>query len=336
MTSQIKRGVSLYSFQNETFQSKIDLEGCIRICAELGAYGIEIIGEQTFWGWPEAGVDDPDIDNWHRLIRKYACVPVSHDFMLDYKRYKGREMPFAEQVASVKKDIDFGARLGMKYIRALVSITPEVLVAAAPYAEEKGIKILIEVHAPLHFDHPWIIRHAEAFEKSGSDALGFLPDMGMFLFKFPPVWKEKFMRLGVPKAIADYVEQAYEDRVLSEYVILNVQQMGGVGPAIAMAETLRHNAAFEPKRMLDYMGRIHNIHGKFYQMTEDYVEPSIPYGEIINVLKQGGYNGYICSEYEGNRWIEDAEEPDSVEQVRRQQVMLANLLGEPAPQLKAA
>ncbi len=337
MTSQIKRGVSLYSFQNETFQGKMNLEDCVRTCAELGANGIEIIGEQTFWGWPEVGVDPAEIESWHALMAKYGTTPVSHDFMLDYKRYKGREMPFDEQVASVKNDIDFGARLGMKFIRALVSIAPEVLVAAAPYAEEKGIKILIEVHAPLHFDHPWIIRHAEAFEKAGSDALGFLPDMGMFLFKFPRVWKEKFMRIGVPQNIADYIEKAYEDRVLSEYVILNVQQMGGVGPALGMAETLRHNAAFEPKRMLDYMPRIHNIHGKFYEMTEDYVEPSIPYDEIVSVLQQGGYNGYICSEYEGNRWIEDHAEPDSVEQVRRQQVMLARLLGEAeTPALKAA
>ncbi|CDO38422.1 sugar phosphate isomerase/epimerase [Novosphingobium sp. KN65.2] len=328
MSNQIKRGVSLYSYQNETFQGKMTLEDCIRTSAELGANGIEIIGEQTFWGWPEVGVEDAAVANWHELIKKYDCVPVSHDFMLDYKRYKGRVMPFDEQVASVKKDIDFGARLGMKFIRALVSIEPEVLVAAAPYAEEKGIKILIEVHAPLHFDHPWIIRHAEAFEKSGSDALGFLPDMGMFLFKFPPVWKEKFLRIGVPKNIADYIEKAYEDRVLSEYVILNVREMGGEGPALGMAETLRHNAAFEPKRMLEHMSRIHNIHGKFYQMDEDYVEPSIPYDEIVKVLQQGGYKGYICSEYEGNRWIEDAEEPDSVEQVRRQQVMLARLLGE--------
>ena len=336
----IKRGVSLYSFQNETFQGKMSLEDCIRTCAEMGARGIEVIGEQTFWGWPEQAVDPAEIANWHSLIAKYDCVPVSHDFMLDYKRYKGREMPFEEQVASVRGDIDFGARLGVKYLRALVSIAPEVLVAAAPYAEEKGIKILIEVHAPLHFDHPWIIRHAECFEKSGSDALGFLPDMGMFLHALPPVWKEKFMRIGVPQHIADYIEKAYEDRVLSEYVILNVQEMGGVGPAIAMAETLRHNAAFEPKRMLDYMPRIHNIHGKFYEMTSDsngsYVEPSIPYDEIVKVLQQGGYDGYICSEDEGNRWIEDAMEPDSVEQVRRQQVMLAQLLGEPAPQLRAA
>ena len=48
MTSQIKRGVSLYSFQNETFQGKMNLEDCVRTCAEMGAFGIEIIGEQSF------------------------------------------------------------------------------------------------------------------------------------------------------------------------------------------------------------------------------------------------------------------------------------------------
>ena len=332
----IKRGVSLYSYQNETFQGLMTLEDCVRASVEMGARGIEVIGEQSFWGWPEVGVEDAAVEDWRRIVAKYDAVAVSHDFMLDYKRYKGREMPFEEQVASVRRDIDFGARLGMKYIRALVSIAPEVLVAAAPYAEGKGITILIEVHAPLHFDHPWIVRHAEAMEKSGSDALGFLPDMGMFLFRFPPVWKERFIRNGVPQRIADYIERAYEDRVLSEYVILNVREMGGEGVSIAMAETLRHNAAFEPKRMLDHMGRIGNVHGKFYEMTADLVEPSIPYDEIVRVLKQGGYDGYICSEYEGNRWIEDVHPVDSVEQVRRHQEMLKRLIGEDAPAALAA
>lgn len=83
--------------------------------------------------------------------------------------------------------------------------------------------------------------------------------------------------------------------------------------------------------MLDHMPRIHHIHGKFYDMTEDLVEPSIPYDTIVGVLKQGGYTGHICSEYEDNRWIEDAHPVDSVEQVRRQQAMLTRLIGEPAP-----
>jgi sugar phosphate isomerase/epimerase len=332
----IKRGVSLYSFQNETFLGLMNLEDCIRTCAEMDARGIEIIGEQTFWGWPEKGVAEREIEQWHALMQRYGTYPVAHDFMLDYKRYKGRMMPFEEQVASVRNDVDFGARLGMAFIRALVSIAPEVLVAAAPYAEEQGIKILIEVHAPLHFDHPWIIRHAEAFEKSGSQALGFLPDMGMFLFKYPRVYKERFIRNGCPRHIADYIEKAYEDRMLSEYIIHNVREMGGTGAAIAMAEVTRHNAAYEPKRMLDYMPRIHNIHGKFYEMTPDLTEYSIPYDEIVAVLKRGGYSGHICSEYEGNRWIEDAQEVDSVEQVRRQQEMLKRLIQQPAPASHAA
>ncbi len=332
----IKRGVSLYSFQNETFLGRMSLEDCIRACAEMGATGIEVIAEQSFHGYPEQPLAEADVQHWQALMAKYGTHPVSHDFMLDYKRYKDRPMPFDEQVASVRRDIDTAVRLGAPYLRALVSITPEVLVAAASYAEENGVKLLLEVHAPLHFDHPWILRHAEAYEKSGSSALGFLPDMGMFLHRYPRVWKERFVRNGCPQAIADYIEKAYEDRVLSEYVMLEVRNMGGEGPALAMAETLRHNAAFEPRRMLDYMPRIHNIHGKFYDMTTDLVEPSIPYDQIISVLKQGGYAGHICSEYEGNRWIEDAEEVGSVEQVRRQQEMLKRLIGEPSPTALAA
>ncbi len=322
----IKRGVSLYSYQNETFLGEMTLDDCIRVCAEMGANGIEVIGEQSFWGHPEKSIEDAAIEGWHESIKKHGAVPVALDFMIDYKRYKGRIMTLEEQVESIKKDIALAKRLGTPFMRVLVSIDPDVLVAAAPFAEEVGVKLLVEVHAPLHFDHPWILRHAEAFDKSGSDALGFLPDMGMFLDKFPPCWKARFIRNGVPQNIADYIEKAYEDRVLSEYVIQNVREMGGTGPSLGMAETLRHNAAYAPERMLPHMDRIHNIHGKFYEMTEDCIEPAIPYERIIQVLTKGNYDGYICSEYEGNRWIEDAHTVDSVEQVRRQQKMLENLI----------
>jgi hypothetical protein len=66
------------------------------------------------------GVKDEDIAHWHALMKKYRTHPVSHDFMLDYKLYEGRLMPFDEQVANVKKDIESGARLGMPYIRSVL------------------------------------------------------------------------------------------------------------------------------------------------------------------------------------------------------------------------
>jgi len=63
-------------------------------------------------------------------------------------------------------------------------------------------------------------------------------------------------------------------------------------------------------------------------MTEELREYSIPYEEVIPVLIQGGYDGYIDSDYEGQRHTQDAIETDSCEQVRRHHVMLRGLFGE--------
>jgi len=66
-------------------------------------------------------------------------------------------------------------------------------------------------------------------------------------------------------------------------------------------------------------------------MLDNGTEFSIPYEKIIPILIDGGYDGYLSSEYEGNRHIQDVYEVDSVEQVRRQQEMFKRLLGEQAP-----
>ncbi len=73
---------------------------------------------------------------------------------------------------------------------------------------------------------------------------------------------------------------------------------------------------------------MYNIHGKFYEMTEDMVEPNIPYDLIIPAFIEAGISGYINSEYEGQRLTQDAYETDSCEQIRRHHLMLARLLGE--------
>lgn len=326
--ADIKRGVSLYSFQEEVFLRQMTLEDCIKTCAAIGANGIEVVSEQSFDEWPN--LSDATYDRWHEMMAENGTVPVCHDLMLDTKLRKGQLMSIDDQVQSIVRDLKHARRLGCPFTRVLVFVSPDVLEKAIPYAEQYDVKMLLEVHAPLHFDHPWINRHMDMMERSGSAHVGFLPDMGMFLKHFPKVWSDKFIRLGARPHIVDHIIKAYDDRTLSEYVFQDIRDMGGQGAELGMAETLRHNLFAEPKRMLDFMHRIHNIHGKFYEMTSDYVEPSIPYDEIVAVLKQGGYQGYICSEYEGNRWIQDAGPVDSVEQVRRQHVMLERLIGTPA------
>jgi sugar phosphate isomerase/epimerase len=327
-THSVKRGVSLYSYQEEYFLRKLSLEQCIAQAAAVGAFGIESLAEQMMPGFPR--LTDAFYANWHEWMDKYRTVPVCHDMFLDTKRYKGRLMTEAECIESIVRDLRHAVRLGCKVMRVLVFVSPELLEKCLPYAEKYDVKMGIEVHAPWHFDHPWIMRHMEMIQRTGTHHAGFIPDMGIFTKRLPRVMRDRALRNGATPAILDYVSQAYENGVLSEYIIAEARNMGGNAIDIGFAEASRHNVYSQPKRLLEFMPYIFHIHAKFYEMLDDGTEYSIPYEKIVPVLIQGGYDGYLSSEYEGNRHIQDAFPVDSAEQVLRQHAMFRRLLGETA------
>ncbi len=320
----IKRGVSLYSLQEEYFLRKLDLEGCIATCARLGALGIESIGEQMMPGFPK--LPDAFYARWHQWMAHYGTVPTCHDMFLDTKRYKDRLLTDDEMIESIKADLRHAARLGCKVMRVLVSVKPEMVERCIPYAEECNVKMGLEIHSPFHFDHPWIMRYTEMIERTRTRHVGYIPDMGIYVKRFPRVMRDHALRHGATEKIIDFVCQAYEERVLPDYVIFDVGLMGGSEADRRFAESLRHIIWSNPRRMLEFMPHIYHVHAKFYDMVDETREYSIPYEEIIPVLIEGGYDGYLSSEYEGNRWIQDAYPVDSIEQVRRQHVMFEHLL----------
>lgn len=323
---RIKRGVSLYSYQYETFLRKMNLDDCIAHAASLGAKGIEVVSEQSFTGFPN--VPQAQIDGWFDSLERHGAYAQCHDMFLDVKLYKDRKLSFDEMVASLQRDLRFAKKLGCRNLRVIVNTPPEVVVACVPLAEELDVRMGIEVHSPFHFDHPWILRYTELTRATGSDHVGYVPDMGMYLKSYPPVFRDRFLRNGATPKIVEFIEQAYAARVLPDYVIMDVRKLGGNAVDIGMAESLRHNIWSNPRRMLEFMPWIFNIHAKFYEIDDSGREPSIPYDEIVAVLVEGGYDGHLSSEYEGQRHIEDAFEVDGREQVRRQQEMFKRLLGE--------
>jgi sugar phosphate isomerase/epimerase len=77
------------------------------------------------------------------------------------------------------------------------------------------------------------------------------------------------------------------------------------------------------------------VHGKFNYMSEiagrpgQYQDIAIDYDGAIAALKNGGFDGYINSEYEGQRYFQDRTRADmmsEVDQVRRHHEMLRRLL----------
>jgi sugar phosphate isomerase/epimerase len=325
---RIKRGVSLYSFQEEYFLRTMTVEDCVAAASRIGALGIEIIPEQSISGFPV--ISDEFVDQWFGWMERYGTTPVATDLFLDTKRYPDRWLTLDEQVESVHRDIDIAVKLGATIIRAIINTQPEVMAGAAPYAEEKGVRLLLEVHAPFHYTHPWILQHLEVMHRTGSPALGLMPDLGTYVKRFPRVVSERALRSGAKPELVDLIVKTYDDHG-DTHALMDVVNYRGGGPVdIGLARQATHFIWSDPRAMLDHMDLIGHIQAKFYEMLPDETEYSIPYDEIVPVLIEGGYDGYLSSEYEGNRHIQDAYPVDSVEQVARQHAMFNRLLGEQA------
>jgi sugar phosphate isomerase/epimerase len=331
----IKRGVSLYSFQEEYFHGKMTLEDILATCSKLDIRGIEIIGDQMIRGYPD--IPEEFIQQWHGWMDKYQLTPVCLDMFLDWNKYKGRSMTVDERVESIRRDIVNANRLGCSVIRVIHDIEPEILERLAPDAEKYKVTLALEVHAPNDLDSALEQRLIAMFDRVQSPYLGFTVDLGIYCKRLPRVISDRFLRDGMAPAIANFLIDRYNNGALSspdkkgadnETMVENIFKMGGREQDVYLAFMGTHMCNSNPRRLLDYMHHIKHIHAKFYEMLPDATEYSIPYEEIIPVFQEGGYSGYIDSEYEGNRWIDDVVEVDTTTQVQLQHVQLKQLLGE--------
>ncbi len=325
-TNNIKRGVSLYSFQEEFFLRQMSLEDILATVSKLGIQGVEIIGDQMIPAYPD--VPDSWYDQWHKLLQKYNLTPTCLDMFLDWNKFVGRVMTDDEKYESVLKDIKAANKLGCTVIRVITHTEPKLLEKLAPEAEKYNVRLGVEIHSPFQVDHEYEQNLLAMYEKVKSPYLGFVPDMGIFVKRFPRVISERWVRDGMKPEIARFVTQVYDTRSGFETMDDEIIKLGGTKSDVGKAGTVRHMIYTNPRRMLDFMPYIFHIHGKFYEMLPECREYSIPYEDVIPVLIEGGYSGYLSSEYEGNRHIQDAFPVDSTEQVRRQHAMFKELLGE--------
>lgn len=325
--STVKRGVSLYSLQEELFLGKMSIEDCFGFASSIGANGIEILPEMNMPNFPN--ISDAEVAWWKETAAKHGCTLTCYDMFLDTKLRKNRLMTDEEQVASIRRDLELCNRLGIRNMRILIFVRPDILEKCVPYAEDHDVHMGVEVHAPWSLDHAWILRTIEVADRLATKHLGILPDMGTFMKHYPTVYRDRFIRQGARPEIADFIVEQHEQKVMAEYTIYEVAvNRKGNRAEVQMAEVLRHAPFSNPKRIKDFIPYFRHIQAKFYEMTEDCRDPSLAYDEVIPHLVEAGWDGYLSSEYEGNRWIQDAFEVDSREQLRRQHIMFERLISE--------
>lgn len=350
MACHIKRSVSLYSYQEEYYLGKMNLEDCIREAAKAGATGIELLPEQMMGDFP---VLTPEFrGKWFGWMEKYGTKPTCYDAFLENHIYKNRTCTLKEQIAMMERDIKLAHAMGFRTLRTLVSTPMDVIEGSIPCAEANDVKICLEVHSPFSLNSGWADGYLEMIRRTGTGNFGFMPDFGIFCRKIPDILTEQARRQGVREDCIRAVEDAFHNRIARGFtkitydtnlgraheaymkanglpqLIEAVTRLGGDRTAINYAVSTYDYTWCDPQDIIDNIRYIYHTHAKCYHTTEDYVETSIPVREVVAAYKKAGYDGYLSTEYEGNRMINDAFDVDSVEQVRRNQETLRRAIEE--------
>ena len=334
-THQIKRGISLFSFQEKFYRGELSLEQCIAQAAAFGIDGIEMLPDQMLPGYPSItyNLTDQFVGQWNEWMLKYKVSPISFDIYGETKLYKHRPLTEQEILDQLIALMKTGKALGFKIIRLTIHLSYSIIEKCIPYAEEMGLLLAVECHAPHFMNGEWVSKNIEIIQRTGTKSLGIMPDLGTFSHRIPTVVIQDALRHGAQGHIIDYLIEVYNSRKTPKDLMDKIARMNGNAADMWLAQRVLIGVwvYHDPKHLLDIMPYIVHVHGKFYEMGEQGEELNINYQEIIPLLIKRGYKGYIMSEYEGQRLTQGMDVGyDEIEQVRRHQDMLKQLLGEKA------
>lgn len=330
--SNIKRSVSMYSFQDQFARGKWKLEDIFSYLVDVGA-DMEFISDQMMHQTPNPTKET--LENWDELLKKYPVKPVCNDIFINTNLFRNRTLTKKESIQALKKEIELAKRLGFPLIR-LVSLTPsEIIEPVYDFAKEAGVTMALEIHAGMSFDNPKTKEFLDVMYKLGPDYLGLVIDTGIFCRRHPRVSTEYFRKLGTNENVIRYIDDVFASGTCPKRLYSSMEDMPQdlrklfTNPIDEEYAFFASGYETEEFSILDeFMPYIKHFHGKIFEMTEEGVEYSVPFDELVQYLHEKDYNGYISTEYEGNRFTLPGEEMKEVEQVTRHQNMLKKYIDE--------
>ena len=349
----IKRGVSLYSYQQAQFFKKLDLKAQIREVREgLGTDGIEIIDEAAIPHYPFPS--EEFIYDWHSYMARYRMKAVTMDVYMDVHQFRDHVMTHKEAAEHLKQDIMLAHKLGFRNVRTLVLVPTDVIEMCIPTAEKYDIRIGKEIHAPWPIKPGGQIKAEKGMaaavnfrmvdellelkERTHTEHIGLVPDFGIFQYRPSEVAVAYVKRHAKNPEAVDWILENAANYSHDEILTLVDEKFPGHGiPGSDVERMATHESSAKPEDIIDIIPHIVSIHGKFYNMTEipgqpgHYEDKCIDYETPMKYLREYGYDGYIDSEFEGQRDQQDRGIEylvDEVEQVRRHHEMLKRLSGE--------
>ena len=288
----IRYGVSTYSYTGDVYTS-MTLEDVFADIADLGATGIEILGEGNLPNYPSP--DPAWIDSWHGLVQKYGLTPTNFGSWVDTTRFYGRDLTADEGAEQLQLDLRLAKELGFTSVRPKFGVTSwdldphpiwdQVVERSLDLAAELDVVICPEIHSPTPIKHPVTQGYLDFIEKTGTEHFKLLIDTGIF-------------QTAAVLENAEGLGTDDEDEIPPPLRPLRV-------PMSDLAEVLPHT---------------HFIQAKFFEIDDSLHDLHVPWADIVRTLEDSGWNGWLSSEYEGRR-----EPGRGRDQVRRQHALIRSL-----------
>lgn len=281
-----KRGVALYSYSAE-FGLEKTLEDCFEDVHDMGAHGIEILANTHIENYPYP--TEEWVEQWFRLCDKYEVVPVEYGNWIDSHVLGERDLTTEESYEMLARDIRLAHRLGFSVMRTKMPVISDTLEPVKNWREI--IKMALPLAEKLGIKMcPEIHTPTNLKSEMVNDFIAFIEETGT-----------KNLGLNIDFSVfrTEFAEHEYRD---PNYV------------------------PNKPEDLIPLLPYVYCCHAKFIHMNDAFEETAIPYKEIIEVLKNQNWDGYLLSEYEGADKYDAGYEVGQT--LRKQHIMLKNYIGE--------
>lgn len=323
----IRQGVSFYSYQTLYRAGQITLEQMVAEVKALGCDGIELLPTQTkICSYPIA--TGAEMDAWHELMAKYETRPTCFDTVLF--PVSGE---YDDQMEQMKQELRLCHQLGFTIMRIPIGpfgrgLRQDVVEDCLGMAEDLNINLGQEIHAPFTISGQRVQSHLDFIARKNTKFASLIPDMAIFATVLPARLSRKTLALGGEPTLVQAIEDAFAQRVDMDAFAarLRAEHPNMSRAADDMLTHAVNNTPSTVAELRDILPHVSHFHGKFYEISETLTDETIRWDEVIPLLSQSGWDGYINSEYEGQRMYLPDEPSDELEQVRRQHRMVSHLI----------
>lgn len=321
----IEQGVSLYGFDQQWVEDPdYVIEDCLDDVRELGVQSFELVGAVFFDRYPRPSLHE--IQRVRAAADGRGLIPFSYGGYADVGRITGHEPVDEDYILDLTADLMTARELGCGHLRA-GAVPLHLLPLAAMLAEQYDVNIGIEVHAPSKPSDPDIQQMLAEFERIGSRRLGFVPDFGCFIERPAEPALARYLAAGADRGLLEFVIENRHSGMTEDEVFARVREQGG-GQAERMAiSDFFGFLSFGPADLDGFATLLpwtHYFHSKFYHVTAQLEDPTIPLEELLGAIVASGFRGVLMSEYEGHAF----HNGDAHEQLRRHLLLERQILGE--------